>query len=36
MEFEEIVEKDFSACISVVKNGTVIFRKHYGYVGYVQ
>lgn len=31
MEFEEMVEKDFSGCISVVKNGTVIFEKNYGY-----
>lgn len=31
MEFEEIVEKDFSGCISVVKNGIVIFEKNYGY-----
>ncbi len=31
MEFEEMVEKDYSGCISVVKNGTVIFEKNYGY-----
>lgn len=31
MEFEEIVGKDFRGCISVVKNGTDIFRKSYGY-----
>jgi len=31
MEFEEIVEKDFSGCISVVKNGVVIFQKSFGY-----
>ncbi len=31
MAFEEMVEKDFSGCISVVKNGTVIFEKNYGY-----
>lgn len=31
MEFEEIIEKDFRGCISVVKNGTVIFEKSYGY-----
>lgn len=31
MKFEKMVEKDFSGCISVVKNGTVIFEKNYGY-----
>lgn len=31
MNFEEIIEKDFSGCISVVKNRTVIFEKNYGY-----
>lgn len=31
MNFEDIVEKDFSGCISVVKNGTEIFGKNYGY-----
>lgn len=31
MEFEEMIEKDFSGCISVVKNDTVIFEKNYGY-----
>ncbi|MFA9396993.1 MAG: serine hydrolase domain-containing protein [Clostridiaceae bacterium] len=31
MEFEEIVDKDFNGCISVVKNGTEIFQKSYGY-----
>jgi CubicO group peptidase (beta-lactamase class C family) len=31
MEFEEIVENDFSGCISVVENGKDIFRKSFGY-----
>lgn len=31
MEFEKIVKKDFSGCISVVKNGSVVFEKSYGY-----
>lgn len=31
MELEEIVENNFSGCISVVKNGTAIFQKNYGY-----
>lgn len=31
MEFKEIIEKDFSGCISVVKNGTVIFEGNYGF-----
>lgn len=31
MKFEEIVEKDFSGCISVVKNGVVLLQKNYGY-----
>lgn len=31
MKFEKIVKKDFSGCISVVKNGTIIFEKSYGY-----
>ena len=31
MNFEEIVDKDFSGCISVVKNVSVIFEKSYRY-----
>lgn len=31
MNFEEIIDKDFSGCISVVKSGEVIFQKSYGY-----
>lgn len=31
MEIEEMIERDFSGCISVVKDGTVIFEKKYGY-----
>ena len=31
IELEEVVEKDFSGYISVVKNGAVIFQKIYGY-----
>lgn len=31
IEFEEIVDKNFNGCISVVKNGAVIFQKNYGY-----
>ncbi len=31
MEIEEMIERDFSGCISVVKDGTVIFEKNYGY-----
>lgn len=31
MDFKDIVEKDFSGCISVVKNGTVFFERNYGY-----
>ena len=31
MNFEEVVEKDFSGCISVIKNREVIFEKNYGY-----
>ena len=31
MKFENIVEKDFSGCISVIKDGEVIFQKNYGY-----
>jgi CubicO group peptidase (beta-lactamase class C family) len=31
MNFEDIVEKDFTGCISVIKNGAVIFQKSYGY-----
>lgn len=31
MNFEEIVDKDFSGCISIVKNGKVLFQKSYGY-----
>lgn len=31
MEFEDIVESDFSGCISIIKNRTVIFQKSYGY-----
>ncbi|MDF2987923.1 MAG: serine hydrolase [Eubacterium sp.] len=31
MELENLVEKDFSGCISVVKDGSVIFEKNYGY-----
>lgn len=31
MKFEEIVEKDFSGCISVVKDGNVIFEGKYGF-----
>lgn len=31
MELKEIIDKDFSGCISVVKNGTVVFQKSYGY-----
>lgn len=31
MKFEEIVETDFSGCISVVRKGTVLFEKNYGY-----
>ena len=34
MKFEEIVETDFSGCISVVKNGAVIFEKSYGYADF--
>ncbi len=31
MEFEEMIKKDFSGCISVVKDDTVIFENNYGY-----
>lgn len=31
MRFEEIVDKDFSGCISIVKDGIEIFQKSYGY-----
>lgn len=31
MGFEKIIEKDFSGCISILKNGSVIFEKSYGY-----
>ena len=31
MKFEEMIEKDFSGCISVVKKEIVIFEKSYGY-----
>ncbi|NLY45467.1 MAG: beta-lactamase family protein [Tissierella sp.] len=34
MKFEKMVKKDFSGCISVVKNGTVIFEKNYGYADF--
>ena len=36
MEFEKIVEKDFSGCISVVKSGTVnktIEEANHGIIG---
>lgn len=31
IELEKIVDRDFSGCISVVKDGEVIFQKSYGY-----
>ena len=31
MKFKENIDKDFSGCISVVKNNVVIFEKGYGY-----
>ncbi len=31
MDLENLVEKNFSGCISVVKDGSVIFEKNYGY-----
>ncbi len=31
MNLDKIVEKDFSGCISVIKNGEVFFEKSYGY-----
>lgn len=34
MELKEIIEKDFSGCISVVQNGTVVFQNNYGYADF--
>ena len=31
MKIKETIEKDFSGCISVVKNGAVIFEESYGF-----
>lgn len=31
MQLDKIVQKDFSGCISVLKDGNVIFEKSYGY-----
>lgn len=31
MKLDETIEKDFSGCISVVKNGEIFFQKSYGY-----
>lgn len=31
MDFENIVKKDFSGCIPVIINGTMLFQKSYGY-----
>jgi len=34
MDFEKVVDRSFSGCISINKNGTVLFQKSYGYADY--
>lgn len=31
MRIDDVIDKDFSGCISVVKNGKIVFRRAYGY-----
>ncbi|MGO4936515.1 serine hydrolase domain-containing protein [Fundicoccus sp. Sow4_H7] len=34
MKIDELIKKDFSGCISVVKNAEVVFEKSYGFADY--